>query len=178
MNDQNCGNCKYSKVNEILSALNCRRYPPRTVAKASHMLIDVFPCVEKEGWCGEWDDKVKCGVDGITGIPDLYPIEIKSGVFGVCYVMSRKNDVDKFVDESINVLKNFSRIDWEYDRDTIIKEVNDVLVSIIEPVICFAIYETEDDLLSLLINTKTVVSVVVSNGIIRRHNSGGMIIPL
>ena len=72
MENENCGNCKYSKPSKKILA--CRRYPPKIISdvmgdddinsltEEREMQIwtnhkTCFPEINKDDWCGEWRKK-------------------------------------------------------------------------------------------------------------------------
>lgn len=47
-----CDNCHFSKANRMLSRLECHRHSPVVLVDGQ---TGLFPIVDYENWCGEWE---------------------------------------------------------------------------------------------------------------------------
>ena len=56
-----CKKCEWFSVSDEKGFFICTRYPPKWPpwAEAGESDVSVFPCVEKDDWCGEWRAKTK-----------------------------------------------------------------------------------------------------------------------
>lgn len=167
MNECFCENCLFVEKNKMLTAFNCRRYPPKTVAKASHVLIDVFPCVDGKSWCGEWKEKKQSCLSRNEFAMELNPVEVKPGVYVVNCLILKEEELPCFIGEGISILENFLPDGHiECDEKMICKKSVEFYINNSEKSVsnCFVVLEVSTSLVSFVIDLTTILVINSKTG--------------